>query len=190
MLQREQKQRPRGLKLELDSVLNDRRTILVERQALNDDKAQHAANLDSLVELRAQVKNMAKTVALREAEISRLNEVVSKQEAIIRGEEGDLESDRKEILKLMQRNVQLETQIKDLEPQLKELTKERDERAKAQGRFEAQTTELTHARKHCDVLETRLEQSRDLVEKLRQQLHDEKLHVAGLELKNSEIEKL
>ena len=37
------------LKHELESVLNDRRSNLIERQQLNDDKAQHSANLDSLV---------------------------------------------------------------------------------------------------------------------------------------------
>ena len=50
--------------------------------------------------------------------------------------------------------------------------------------------EMEHLQVHAASLESRLDESRDTIENLSLKLHDEKLHVASLELKNSELEKL
>ena len=68
-------------------MLSDRRSILIEKQQLSDDKALHSANLDSLVDLRSQVKSLSGSMASKDQEILRLKEVIAKQEAVLKGEE-------------------------------------------------------------------------------------------------------
>tara|TARA_B110000090_G_C13176837_1_gene367663 strand:- start:54 stop:473 length:420 start_codon:yes stop_codon:yes gene_type:complete len=108
-----------------------------------DEKVAHESSLESLSTYKQQVKDIQLELFTKEEENKGVHKELQRLQSIINGDTSIIDGDKSEMLKVLQRNAQLEAQLPGLMEQSKLACEAKSAKERAEGAKYAQQAEIT-----------------------------------------------
>ncbi len=178
------------LREELASATRDRKHLMHERQRVADEKTAHETSLESLSTYRKQVKDLQIALFSKEEEYKKVDTALAKLQAVINGEVSEGDGDKSEMLRVLQRNAELEAKLPGLIEQSDSAKDAVAAKDRAEGVSIAQKAEISKLGALLENAERETQQLRERLTDHKAAAESEKVKLIAITLKNKELERL